>query len=141
MQKHILTCSDFHRKLGSTLFLSSSQFLLERLYPQAPHKRLAIALSVQQLALDKPASPSSLGIHVTALPRSCLCFCLVGSNPQMVPSFLFFTKLSIICVCFIMGGGVQYTANTTRMKTEGHGREHQVLRSEDSLAGISTIMF
>lgn len=82
-------------------FLSSLQLLLERLYPHAPQKRLAIALSAQQLALDKPASPSSLGIHVTALPRSCLCFCLVGSNPQMVLSFLFFTKLSIICVCFI----------------------------------------
>lgn len=37
IQKHILTLSDFYRKLGNTIFILSVEFLLERMYPHVPH--------------------------------------------------------------------------------------------------------
>lgn len=37
IQKHILTLSDFYRKLGNTIFILSVEFLWERMYPHVPH--------------------------------------------------------------------------------------------------------
>lgn len=140
MQKHILTCSDFHRKLGSTLFfIFFTVSFGETVSSSSPQETSNCFVS--PTAGSRQTSKSLIAGNSCHCSAQILPLLLSGGQQSTDGSFILIFHQALYHMRLLHYGGVQYTVNTTRMKTEGHGREHQVLRSEDSLAGISTIMF